>query len=79
MALPPIVLFAVRVVYRRLGWCLEWRPGDFPFLPMEIVVAPLHLGGFNDTYVGEALSQFETNLQLFFDGTPERMINVVEH
>ena len=79
MALSPIVLFAVRVVYRRLGWCLEWRRGDFPFLRMEIVIAPLHLGGYNDTYVGEALPQFETNLQLFFDGTPERMINVVEH
>jgi len=46
---------------------------------MENVIVTPHLGGFNDAYVGQALPQFETNLRLFLDGAPERMINVVEH
>ncbi len=36
-------------------------------------------GGFNDAYVGQALPRLETNLRFFLDGTPEKMINVVEH
>ncbi len=46
---------------------------------MENVIVTPHLGGFNDAYVGQALPQLETNLRFFLDGTPERMINVVEH
>ena len=57
----------------------EPLPGDHPFWRMENVIVTPHLGGFNDAYVGQALPQLETNLRFFLDGTPERMINVVEH
>jgi phosphoglycerate dehydrogenase-like enzyme len=56
----------------------EPLPSDHPFWRMENVILTPHLGGFNDAYVGQALPQIETNLRAFLDGTPERMINVVE-
>lgn len=56
----------------------EPLPPDHPFWRMENVIVTPHLGGFNDAYVGQALPQIETNLRAFLDGTPERMINVVE-
>ncbi len=57
----------------------EPLPGDHPFWRMENVIVTPHFGGFNDAYVGQALPQLETNMRCFLDGTPERMINVVEH
>jgi phosphoglycerate dehydrogenase-like enzyme len=57
----------------------EPLPPDHPFWRLDNVIVTPHLGGFNDAYVGQALPQLETNLRFFLDGTPEKMINVVEH